>query len=77
VAVIGNHVYGKYWDQTTSFVIFESASKIGAIARDAKSAIDPRYDLFLIRELDVQNAIICGKNADNDVYELMPYLKNI
>lgn len=65
----------KWWLKPTSFIAFESSHSLGAIAAASKLAIAPSHDLFLMREMDTQNAIICGSNDDGDIYQLMPYLK--
>jgi hypothetical protein len=77
IQAVTSHQSGLYWGQSTSFLIFESDDGIGSIAQSAKNAIDPRYDLFLIRELDRKSAVIVGKNPDNDIYKIMPYLKKL
>ena len=65
-----------WWDEPTSYVAFESNFTIQEIAKRCKSAIAPTHDLFLIREMDKQAALICGKNSNQDIYKLMPYLKS-
>jgi hypothetical protein len=70
---LSRHISGKYWEKSTSFIVFESRSTIEQIAKDAKAAIDPLCDLFLLRKLDVKQARICGRNTDNNIYELIPY----
>jgi hypothetical protein len=67
----------KWWGQTTSYLAFTSSQEIGAVAAKFKGAIAPSHDLFLIREMDKQSARICGKNDDQDIYDLMPYLEVI
>lgn len=77
IKVISRHVSGEYWEESSSFIVFESRSTINQIARDAKIAIDPRYDLFLIRRLDVKQSRICGRGNNDNIFKLMPYLKKI
>jgi hypothetical protein len=64
----------KWWKTPTSFIAFESASTIDALAKKFAGAIAPSQDLFLIRMMDTQSAAICGKNDDTDIFTLMPYL---
>lgn len=64
IKVISRHVSGEYWEESSSFIVFESLSTIDQIARDAKIAVDPRYDLFLIRRLDVKQSRICGRGNE-------------
>jgi hypothetical protein len=77
IQVISRHISGEYWEESSSFIIFESRSTIDQIVHDAKIAVDPRYDLFLIRRLDVKQARICGKTTDENIYKMMPYLKKV
>jgi len=35
------------------------------------------YNLFLMRAMDTQSAIICGSNHDEDIFVMMPYLKKL
>ena len=67
----------KWWLEPISFIAFSSEHSINSIATACKRAIDPSYDLFLIREMDRKSAIICGKNDDDDIFDLMPYLETI
>jgi len=64
-----------WWGQTTSFYVFTSMQTIDAIAARLRPAIKPSHDLFLIRQLDTQAARICGKNEDQDIFTLIPYLQ--
>ncbi|HEY8037953.1 MAG TPA: hypothetical protein VIF37_20450 [Methylobacter sp.] len=66
-----------FWGETTSFIAFSSGKSIDTIAAACKSAIAPTHDLFLIRVMDTKSAIICGKNEDQDIFALMPYLKKL
>ena len=66
-----------WWGQTTSYLAFNSDQGLDSIAAKFKAAIAPSHDLFLLREMDKQSARICGKNDDEDIYDLMPYLQNI
>lgn len=66
-----------YWDDPTSFAIFTSAANISEIAVDCRRAISPTYDMFLIRELDKQSAVVCGLGIDESIFRLMPYVKKI
>ena len=59
------------WANTTSFVVFESASSIAALGQAFKGAVDPKVDLFLMRAMERKQAVICGSNDDPDIYDLM------
>lgn len=65
------------WEETTSFYIFESSSTLANIAFDLKAAIDPDFDIFVLRSLDAKRAIGCGDAADEKLSALMPYLQKI
>lgn len=65
-----------YWDQTTSFYIFESDLSIDALASILKMEIAPTCDLFVIRELGKHSARIYGHNDDKEIFVFMPYLKS-
>lgn len=66
-----------WWAEPTSFIAFSSEKSIEGIATACKAAIATTHDLFLIRVMDTKSAIICGKNEDQDIFTLMPYLKKI
>ncbi len=65
----------KYWQEPTSFLAFESIHPIETLAARFKAKIAPSYDLFLLRQMDVKDAMICGQFDDQDIFTLMPYLK--
>lgn len=65
----------KWWVTPTSFIAFDSDANIEQIAAACKNAIAPARDMFLIRAMDTQSAIICGHDDDADIFKLMPYLK--
>lgn len=63
-----------FWEETTSFIIFETDTDFNVAASLFKTKISPACDLFLMRKMDSKKAAICGKNDDQDVYDMMPYL---
>ena len=67
----------KWWTEPTSFFLFDSPEATLDIARACRGAIAPSHDMFLIRTLDKQSAFICGAIEDNDVFDLIPYLKKL
>jgi hypothetical protein len=67
----------RWWVKPTSYVAFESQHSLDDLAGACRSSISPAHDLFLIREMDSKNAIICGNNDDKDIYILMPYLRTL
>ena len=66
---------GKYWEETTSFVVFTSNLDIDQISSTLSEGLKPDWDLILVREMDKQSARVWGNNDDDDIFELMPYLK--
>jgi hypothetical protein len=64
-----------YWEKTTSFIVFDVNKTLDQVTAIAKNAVAPTYDLVLIRSLDTRNARIFGPNDDDDIFQLMPYLK--
>lgn len=64
-----------WWSETTSYYAFTSPKGIGDVAARLKAAIKPSHDLFLLREMDARAARICGKNDDQNIFKLMPYLQ--
>ena len=77
IDALNKHIDGLCWSETTSFIVFKSHDDITTIAQSLGTAIDQSYDLFIIRELEKQSAIICGFNSDNEIHKLMPYLKKL
>ncbi|WP_031371875.1 hypothetical protein [Lysobacter antibioticus] len=67
----------KYWEETSSFMIFESAFSIDQIATKAKAAFAPSTDIFVIRDLNRQTARACGNIKDQDLFVLAPYAKKV
>ncbi|MEA2861366.1 MAG: hypothetical protein QOC72_3405 [Methylobacteriaceae bacterium] len=67
----------QWWLDPTSFIAFESGMSAEGIATVAKTAINPAHDMFLLRNMDVKDAVICGKTTDQDIFKLIPYLKKV
>lgn len=67
----------KWWLDPTSFVVFESSDHVETIAASCERAIAPTYDMFLIREMDTKTAVICGKVKNKEIFDLIPYLKEL
>lgn len=63
-----------YWQETSSFIVFETDKTIDQIMTATKRAVAPSNDLVLVRALDSKNARIVGPNTDVDIFRLMPYL---
>ncbi|MAO54171.1 MAG: hypothetical protein CMM61_00550 [Rhodospirillaceae bacterium] len=67
----------RFWEETTSFIVLETAASIDTLAADALSAIDPNNDVVLVRNMDSKSARVIGLVEDDDIYVLMPYLKYV
>jgi hypothetical protein len=67
----------QWWVEATSFLAFESAAEMTPLVAECKKAIAPSHDVFLMREMDRQRAVICGKNDDQAIFKFMSYLKKV
>lgn len=67
----------KWWTEPTSFIAFESSQSIETLMAKFKAKISPSHDLILMREMDTKSALITGQVQDQDIFELMPYLKKV
>ena len=65
----------KMWTEPTSFIAFESANSIQSLGQALVSAIAPTDDMFLIREVDKQSALLGGWNNDDKIFDMISYLK--
>lgn len=64
-------VTGGHWEETTSFAVFESSAGIMDIAPALRAAIDPAEDTFLLRMMDAQQAVICGRVNDLNIFSML------
>lgn len=64
-----------YWDETTSFFVFDSSKDIDAIATSVEGALNTSWDLALLRKMDAKGARIIGSPDDEDIFKLMDYLQ--
>jgi len=67
----------KVWAEPAAFIVFEAAPSIEVVASLLRDAIDPARDMFLLHEIDREDAIICGDYADPDILVFMPHLKKL
>ena len=65
----------KIWAEPAAFIVFEAAPSIEVIATLLQDAIDPTCDMFLLHEIDGEDAIIGGAYADSDILSFMPHLR--
>jgi hypothetical protein len=67
----------KIWAEPAAFIVFEAAPSIEVVAALFQEAIDPSCDMFLLHEIDGEDAIIGGAYADLDILSFMPHLKTL
>jgi hypothetical protein len=65
-----------WWYSTTSFFIFESSEDISSIVTRVKRAIDQKVDLVVIGMNDYKGGRVVGRCLDNDIFALVPDIKN-
>lgn len=65
----------KWWTEPTAFIVFESASKIDAVATAVKQVIDEAVDIVLIGMPEYKDARAIGAIQDGDIFTLMPFTK--
>ena len=66
---------GKWWYETTAFYLFSSSSSIDAIARSVGSVIRLDRDLVVIGKTDYKTGRVVGKCEDDDIFDLVPFMK--
>lgn len=74
---IEKHYTSQFWDEPTSFYIFDSALGIDQIAANLKKVINTRVDIVMIRKLDNKEARIIGTPLDPDIFTLVQYAKQV
>ncbi|UUP19519.1 hypothetical protein [Nitratireductor thuwali] len=65
---------GRYWEETTSFLVLESShdsSASLATSIEDLALFDPAVDLLLVINLSRKGFAVRGKNDDPDVEEIM------
>jgi hypothetical protein len=67
----------KIWAEPAAFIVFEAAPSIEVVASLFQEAIDPSCDMFLLHEIDGEDAIIVGAYADLDILSFMPHLRTL
>jgi len=65
----------RWWIESTSFLLFETALSIDEVAAKVKSALDTAKDLALIGMPDYKSARVVGASQDGDLFTLMPFTK--
>jgi hypothetical protein len=72
-----NDVSTTWWLEPTSFIAFASSLTADAIAGKIKAAFNPATDLALLGMPGFKTARLIGKSDDNDIYDLIPFLKKV
>ncbi len=67
----------RWWVEATSFILFEFNDNIDTLGAACKAAVNPAWDVVVIRELDKKSAVVVGKAQDQDLFVLMPYAKKL
>lgn len=67
----------KWWYDTSSFFVFATTATIDEMANAVKNAIDERNDLVLIGMPEFKSARLIGANKDQDIFDLMPFVKAV
>lgn len=67
----------KWWLETSSFFVFESANGIDSVASKVKAAINPSKNIILLGMPDYKAARLIGASTDEDILSLMPFIKKV
>ncbi len=67
---------GALWEESTAFVALQTNLAIDQIAARCKRAIAPTADLVLILDNDHKSARLVGRNDDQSIKVILPYLQN-
>jgi hypothetical protein len=57
---VAHEIAEGYWDETTSFICIECDLGIDAAAQHLKSTINPKEDIFVLREIGKNNTRYVG-----------------
>ena len=68
---------GKWWIESTSFYLFESALSIDDVAQTVANAFDPERDLALVGMPNFKSARAVGAITDGDLFKLLPFAKKL
>lgn len=68
-----SHINGKYWDQTTSFIIFSSNSTVDQVASSIELAIDLVDDIAVLGCTHFKTMKVIGNYKDGDIFSLVDF----
>jgi hypothetical protein len=66
-----------WWRQSPSLYIFDTNIAIDNIAPLFKKCINPELDYVIIGQLDAKEARIAGRYNDKDIFQIVPFLKEM
>lgn len=67
----------KWWVEASSFIVFASPSSIDEIAASVADTIYLDTDLVIIGMPDFKSARLVGHHEDDDIFELVPFIKKV
>ncbi|NML95455.1 hypothetical protein [Novosphingobium olei] len=77
IAAVRKSVAGNWWYEPTSFYAFESELGISDLAATLKAAIRSDRDLIILGMPDFKSGRIIGKCDDQDIFKIIPFMKNV
>ena len=66
-----------WWRQSPSLYIFDTNIDIEHVAPLFKKCINPECDFFILGQLGTQEVRISGRYNDKDIFQIIPYLKEL
>lgn len=70
---------GKWWAETTSYVVVETAESIDEFCSRiyAYSDFNASKDRYLVLDVNAKSGRYRGVNTDSDLFTLIPYVKKL
>lgn len=66
-----------WWRQSPSLYIFDTNIDIDHMAPLFKKCINPELDYVILGQLDQKEARISGRYNDKDIFQIVPFMKEI
>ncbi|MCA0058387.1 MULTISPECIES: hypothetical protein [unclassified Mesorhizobium] len=67
----------KWWVEASSFIVFASEAGIDKIASEIADVIYIDTDLVIVGMPEFKSARLIGHHEDDDIFELMPFIKKV
>jgi len=67
----------KWWVEASSFIVFASASSIDQIASAISDVIYIDTDVVILGMPEFKSARLIGHHEDEDIFELIPFIKKV